>query len=119
MYQVIVTYSENEPWWFFDEWQEDIQTEEAFDCFCSAKKRFDQLATEYQSEFELDKIKPPLLAAFWNDGDLIYCEDCDEELQAYKGLLLVKDYQKLDDGDLENNEAINNSGKTKCCTRHS
>ncbi|MGX7023328.1 DUF1033 family protein [Vagococcus hydrophili] len=118
MYQVIVTYSENEPWWFFDEWQEDIKEKFEYDCFCQAKKRYDTLANKFEKEFEENRVKPPLLAAFWNDEELIYCEDCDEELQAYKGLMLVKDYQKLDDGDLEKNEAINNSGKAKCCPRY-
>lgn len=27
MYQVITMYGDNEPWWFFDDWQEDIVQE--------------------------------------------------------------------------------------------
>lgn len=119
VYQVIVTYSENEPWWFFEEWQEDIVEEKSFETFCSAKKHYDDLFEQLKITYEENRVKPPLLAAFWNDGELIYCDDCDEELQAYKGLMLVKDYQKLDDGECEHNETVDNCGKTKCCQRHS
>lgn len=119
MYQVIVTYSENEPWWFFDDWQEAIIEEQRFDKFCSAKKNYDQLFKTFEEQYKEKRVKPPLLSAFWNDGELIYCDDCDEELQAYKGLMLVKNYEKLDDGECEKNETTDNCGKTKCCTRHS
>ncbi len=119
VYQVIVTYSENEPWWFFEEWQEDIVAEKQFDKICEAKRYYDKLFLKFQQEYEQIKVKPPLLSAFWHEGELIYCDDCDEELQAYKGLMLVKEYQKLDDGECEENETINNCGKTQCCTRHS
>ncbi len=30
MYQVITMYGDNEPWWFFEDWQNDIQEETSF-----------------------------------------------------------------------------------------
>ncbi len=30
MYQVITMYGDNEPWWFFEEWRNDIDEEYAF-----------------------------------------------------------------------------------------
>ncbi|AQP54694.1 DUF1033 family protein [Vagococcus penaei] len=119
MYQVIMTYSENEPWWFFDEWQEDITKELSFDTFEAACNYFKDICHEYSDKFESHRVKDDYLVAFWNENDLIYCEDCDEELQAYYGVMLVKNYKKLDDGDSESDEAINYSGKAKCCQRHS
>lgn len=119
MYQVITIYGENEPWWFFDEWQEDIIEEKEFDTFDDARNFFQKKSKEFIKEYEHERTKEGYLSAFWNDGELKYCEDCDEELQAYKGLMLVKDYQKLDDGECGKNETTNHCGKTKCCTRHS
>ncbi len=36
MYQVITMYGDNEPWWFFEEWQEDIQETATFEDFDAA-----------------------------------------------------------------------------------
>jgi len=119
MFQVIQTYSEDEPWWFFDEWQDNIKAEMTFTKFHDAEKEFmkqyDALHTEYQEV----KCKDPYLVAFWNDEEYIYCEDCDEDLQAYRGLMLVKDYKKIDLGDNDSDETAGNSRKTKCCQRFS
>ena len=30
MYQVIMMYGDNEPWWFFEDWQRNIQTTATF-----------------------------------------------------------------------------------------
>ena len=119
MYQVITMYGENEPWWFFDEWQEDIIEEKVFDTFADARSYFNECSKELKAEYEHERTKDKFLSAFWNDGELKYCEDCDEELQAYKGLMLVKNYEKLNDGECGENETINHCGKAKCCTRHS
>lgn len=119
MYQVILTYGENEPWWFFEDWQEDIIEEKNFEDFSSAKTYFEEVMSTLTQQYAKERMKPPLLAAFWNEGETVYCEDCDEDLQAYKGLMLLKDYQKLDNGELKKDEATDYSGKTKCCARHS
>lgn len=37
MYQVITMYGDNEPWWFFDDWQEDIVQEKTFDNLTDAE----------------------------------------------------------------------------------
>lgn len=119
MYQVILTYGENEPWWFFEDWQEDIIEEKKFEDFSSAKTYFEEVMSTLKQQYAKERMKPPLLAAFWNEGETVYCEDCDEDLQAYKGLMLLKDYQKLDNGELKKDETADYSGKTKCCARHS
>ena len=121
MYQVITMYGENEPWWFFEEWQEDIIEEKSFDKFHAAKDYFDELITKYTNDYEENREKEPFMFAFWNDEELVYCEDCDEELQAYKGIMILKNNEKIDmnNGECKRDETTNNSGKTKCCTRHS
>ena len=56
------------------------------------------------------------LSAFWNDGDERRCEECDDDLQQYKGLALLKDYQPIT---LESRKdfmkTTNSSGKAKRC----
>jgi hypothetical protein len=62
--------------------------------------------------------KVTFLSAFWNDGDERWCEECDDDLQQYKGLALLKKYQpiKVESGK-EFYEATNSSGKAKRCER--
>ena len=119
MYQVIQTYSEDEPWWFFEEWENNIKSEIVFDKFHDAEKEFMEQYDKLHNEYEEVKCKDPFLVAFWNEDEFIYCEDCDEDLQAYRGLMIVEDYKKIDLGDNNSNEATGNSRKTKCCQRFS
>ena len=38
MYQVITMFGDNEPWWFFEDWEEDIEAEETFESFEEARQ---------------------------------------------------------------------------------
>ena len=118
MYQVITMYGENEPWWFFEGWEEDTVEKREFAAFDQGKAYFDQLTQQYTETYEKHRSKELFLTAFWNEGETTYCEDCDEDLQAYKGIMLLKNNEKITDGDHEN-ETINHCGKTQCRTGHS
>lgn len=121
MYQVIRTYGEDEPWWFFDNWREMIVEENQYPSFnqalASFEKQYQQLCEAYSNR----KEKPPFLIAFWNEGEVEFCEDCEDDLQLYAGLLLLKDGKKIsiEDEEKDRNETIDYSGKTKCCKRSS
>ncbi|MBP2099456.1 DUF1033 family protein [Enterococcus rivorum] len=116
MYQVITMYGDNEPWWFFEDWQEDIENEKEFDCLEDAERYYIKEWQEISSAYEYINTKANYLAAFWNDGDERWCDECDEDLQQYKGLALLKDYQAVtfeNGADLQ--ERNNHCGKVKCC----
>lgn len=117
MYQVIQIYGENEPWWFFDDWEEDIVSEENFESFEMAEQAFMTLYDTFENEYAELKCKNPYLVAFWNPEELIYCEDCDEDLQAYRGLMLLKNKNKLNIGENSSDETVDYSRKAKCCSR--
>lgn len=119
MYQVITTYSENEPWWFFDDWQDDIVEEQVFDNLASAKVAYHEKFSQLTQEYSMMREKPDFLTAFWNEGDYAYCDDCDEDLQQYKGLMLLKNCIKLSEDGKDIDETVNYRGKTKCCKRFS
>lgn len=118
MYQVITMYGDNEPWWFFEEWQADIQEEMTFSTLEEAQLFYRKKWQAVYAEYSHIHAKPNYLSAFWNDGDERWCEECDEDLQQYKGLALLKDYQPLTiESEREFYEATNSSGKTKRCQR--
>lgn len=95
MYQVITMYGDSEPWWFFDDWKKDIEEEKVFDYLKEAEKYYIEQREILLSTYEHVNIKGKYLSAFWNDGDERWCEDCEEELQQYKGLALLKEYEKI------------------------
>lgn len=121
MYQVIQTYGEDEPWWFFDNWRDMIVTEETYPSFNEALCRFEDLYQKLGGLYPNRKEKPAFLVAFWKDGEVAFCEDCDDDLQLYAGLLLLKDGKKIsvEDEDQEKDETIDYSRKAKCCKRPS
>ena len=42
MYQVITMFGDNEPWWFFEDWEEDIEAEETFESFEEARPAYEK-----------------------------------------------------------------------------
>ncbi|WP_061841404.1 DUF1033 family protein [Tetragenococcus halophilus] len=117
MYQVITMYGDNEPWWFFEDWQNDIQEETSFLSLDDAKlfqKKWDLICNNYT----YINSKTNFLSAFWNDGEERWCEECDDDLQQYKGLALLKNYQPITvESERKFYEATNSSGKAKRCKR--
>lgn len=119
MYQVITMLGENEPWWFFDDWQEDVQTKVEYKDFSEALEAFEKVFLSFHQKLPKIKIKDHFLVACWDPEELQYCDDCDEDLQLYHGILLLKNGKKIDVEGREANEAINYRRKTKCCKRPS
>lgn len=95
MYQVITLYGDFEPWWFLDDWQNDITTEASFSSYHEALQEFDHLWQKSRQAHPYYHSRRDLLAVFWDDEDSSWCEDCSEPIQKYHSLLLLKDYQVL------------------------
>jgi hypothetical protein len=95
MYKIIKTYGANEPWWFFEDWREEIVSVQEFDTFekaiCAFRKEWKTL------EASTDEVnsKKNFLSAFWKKDDLVWCEECDEDLQQYHGLMLLENDQPI------------------------
>ncbi|EOH92800.1 hypothetical protein UAW_02841 [Enterococcus haemoperoxidus ATCC BAA-382] len=116
MYQVVTMYGDNEPWWFFEDWKEDIEENKTFNCLEDAERYYIKKWQELSSTYEYINTKVNYLAAFWSEGDERWCEECDEDLQQYKGLALLKDLQAVtfESGD-DFHERHNDCAKPKCC----
>lgn len=119
MYQVIKIYGENEPWWFFDDWEKDIVDKSEFEDFNQAKEYFAEMFCELKSQNDHLSEKPGFLIAFWREGNTHFCEECDDDVQLFHGLMMLKDNQKIVVDGKGKDETINYSGKAKCCKRFS
>lgn len=49
MYQVVIMFGDNEPWWFFENWEDDIEIEESFDSFEEAQAEYEKMAYNQKS----------------------------------------------------------------------
>ena len=118
MYQVIVMYGDNEPWWFFEGWQADIQEAFTFASFAEAQSFYEEKWHEIRKEYSYINAKTNFMTAFWNEDEERLCEECDDYLQQYIGLALLKEYQQVvDESRKDFYETTNSSGKAKRCQR--
>lgn len=118
MYQVIVMYGDNEPWWFFEDWQADIKSEQLFVSFEEAKLAYEQLWFQFHAQYPCFKGYANYLCAFWDEKDLRFCEECDEDLQQYTGIAILQNYQPITkESERTFYETTNHCGKAKCCQR--
>lgn len=118
MYQVIKMYGDNEPWWFFEGWKHDIIEQQEFVTFEQARAAYEQAFADVSDRYSHLNAKANYLAAFWQDGDERWCEECDDDLQQYMGLALLKAGKPIEViSRKEFYEATNSSGKAKCCKR--
>ena len=61
-----------------------------------------------------------LYDGFWNEDEERWCEECDDYLQQYIGLALLKEYQQVvDESRKDFYETTNSSGKAKRCQKTS
>lgn len=120
MYQVVEMYGDNEPWWFFEDWRQDIRKETMFANIDEAKQFYTKEWLRLNEDYPNHSGKKNFLSAFWSDSDERWCEECDDYLQQYTGLALLKDYQPVtdtSDGNLY--EDLHPKKKIRCCQRFS
>lgn len=96
MYQVMLTECEYEPWWFFDDWEEHVMQVTEFPTFEEAVQEFYRESQELSNKYPFHKTKQTYLAAYWSEEEVHFCDNCDDDIQLYHGLLLLKDKGKID-----------------------
>ncbi|MGX7419686.1 DUF1033 family protein [Carnobacterium gallinarum] len=96
MYQVIALYGEYEPWWFFEDWKEEIISFEEFDSFPAALQNYQEKYNQLQLKFVNHVTKKHYLTAFWNEEEKRYCEDCEDDLQLFHSVMLLKEEQPIE-----------------------
>lgn len=94
-YQVVELYGYFEPWWFLEDWKEDIVEVKSYERFEDALAAFKKRWTHFKVSHPYYKSQASLLTAFWDPKNQSDCLDCDEPLQEYRSLALLKDWEEL------------------------
>lgn len=95
MYKVIKTESDCEPWWFLEDWEEDITEISEFEQKEDAIAFFKEQWNTLKQSYPFYSSKRNLLATFWDTNEKTWCEECDEYLQDFHSILLLKDEEPL------------------------
>lgn len=95
MYQVIKLYGDFEPWWFLEDWKDDMIASETFHHFDEAAAYYQEVLKQLKAEFPSFESRPNYLATFWDKDEQRWCEECDEYLQQYHSVALLQDDQVL------------------------
>ena len=91
MYEVIYMKADYEPWWMFEEWEETIRSRYSFDDRALAEVYFKKLTSELREKHKHEAMKKDCFFAFWSEDEINLCEGCDEDLQLYHGVILMRD----------------------------
>lgn len=91
MYHVIYMKADYEPWYQFEGWQTMIEDRWTFETEDQAQDFFVHKVSEFRTQYPYSKEKNGSYA-FWNVKDVCYCEDCEDDLQIYHGLLLTTEF---------------------------
>ncbi len=87
-WNVYLTKGEYEPWWFFEEWETSIQEDFSFSDKEAAFLKYQELAEALLSNYPKHQTKKDCLLAAWNEEEVEYCEDCEDDIQTFHGLIL-------------------------------
>lgn len=93
MYQVFLTKGEYEPWWFFEDWKTLIVEQTSFNEFEEALQKFNEIFNALSDKYPIKKTKNSYLSAFWTEDEMVFCESCDDDIQIFHGVMLLKDEQ--------------------------
>ena len=72
-------------------WEETIRSRHSFDDRVLAEVYLKNLTSELRGKHKSEAMKKDCFFAFWSEDEKIFCEGCDEDLQLYHGVILMKD----------------------------
>jgi hypothetical protein len=84
---VIITEGDCEPWYFLEGWKEQIKERFTFNNKKDAIYKYVELIKCYHKRFQRYEKRGLSIVCFWNEGEEVYCEACDDYLQVFHGIL--------------------------------
>lgn len=85
----------NEPWWFEDDWYEQVVAVETADDLATAAVIFQNKSSRLQSLFPKSRSRVEGMRAFWQPGETAWCEPCANDEQVYHSLVLYENQHAL------------------------
>lgn len=96
-FQVYQTQGFEEPWWFNEDWHEDVVSVETSESLEDAASIYLNKINKLQATFPKYRSRIVGMAAFWQPGELSWCEPCANDEQVYHSLVLYENHKPLND----------------------
>lgn len=91
MYKIVTIRTDYEGWWLFDDWKDYIIKEIECQDYDEMVIQYQNLLNQYQTKFTNELVGKHNIHAFYNNCDLSYCEDCEEDMQIFYSILILND----------------------------
>lgn len=95
MYEVIYMKADYEPWWLFEGWEESVISRQTFGTEEDVKKHLAGLFSDFRAKYSNEATKSGAFWAFWSEDEKEYCIPCDDTLQIFHGVMVLKDGQPV------------------------
>ncbi|MGB6407058.1 MAG: DUF1033 family protein [Planococcus donghaensis] len=87
MHEIIYMRTDYEPWWMFEGWEEKVVSRHKFNSTENAQSYLENLKNDFSLRFANQKQKNAAFSCYWNEEETEYCENCEEDLQIFHGLI--------------------------------
>ncbi|EGQ3109487.1 DUF1033 family protein [Staphylococcus pseudintermedius] len=90
MWEVAKIRADYEGWWLFDDWPEHIIDSQKFETFEAFEQAYQHMIQQAKTDYDNFIVGKHNIHAFYNNCDLNFCEDCDEDLQIFYSFITLK-----------------------------
>ncbi|HLR18339.1 MAG TPA: regulatory protein MsaA [Staphylococcus sp.] len=98
MWTVAKIRADYEGWWLFSDWTDHIVEQYDFETYNEMLKQYQSIILNCKKDFDNYLVGKYNIHAFYNNCDLGFCEDCDEDLQIFYSFIVLNNnevYYKL------------------------
>lgn len=79
-----------EPWWMFEGWESNIVKTSQFENEQDFQQCLQETLRDFRQKYQHEASKEDKYFAFWTDEEREYCEACEDDIQIYHGIIIVK-----------------------------
>ncbi|QLK86197.1 DUF1033 family protein [Staphylococcus sp. 17KM0847] len=90
MWELAKIRADYEGWWLFDDWPEHIIETQHFSTYEAFIEAYSYIIKNAQCRYDNYVVGKHNIYAFYNNCDMNYCEDCDEDLQIFYSYIVLK-----------------------------
>lgn len=91
MYEIITIRADYEGWWLFDDYREQATDIKRFSSVTEAQSYYDNQIITLREHFCNERIGKFNIHAFFNNCEIEFCEDCDEDVQIFHSVIFLRD----------------------------
>ncbi|WP_436853833.1 regulatory protein MsaA [Staphylococcus caeli] len=91
MWTVAKIRADYEGWWLFSDWPEQIIKQYDFENYDDMLSYYRNLIIKSKKDYDNYLVGKYNIHAFYNNCELGFCEDCDEDLQIFYSYIVLND----------------------------